>query len=87
MYEYIKRTEAVAEIDRGDLLVGNFAEWAKEIVWRTPYADVVEARRGYWRERKHYFGSVVCQTYTCSGCGFGVAQKTNYCPDCGAKMR
>ena len=34
MYEYIKRTDAINEINRGDLLVGNNAEWAREIIWR-----------------------------------------------------
>lgn len=39
---YIKIEKAIAEIDKGDLLVGNNAEWAKEILFRTPTADVVE---------------------------------------------
>lgn len=29
------------EVDKGDLLVGNNAEWAKEIAWRTPEANGV----------------------------------------------
>ena len=48
MYEYINRTDAIEEINRGDLLVGNNAEWAREIIWRTPYSDVAPVRRGYW---------------------------------------
>lgn len=82
MYEYVKRTDVVAEIRRGDLLVGNCAEWAEEIIWRTPYSDVAEVKHGHWIERSH-FG---CTTYTCSKCGCGAVEKTNYCPDCGAKM-
>ena len=31
-----------------------------------------------WREY-HYI--------TCSGCGYGTIIKSNYCPDCGAKMQ
>lgn len=42
---YIKIEEAIAEIDKGDLLVGNNAEWAKEVIRRTPTADVVEVVR------------------------------------------
>jgi hypothetical protein len=38
---YIEIEKAIAEIDKGDLLVGNNAEWAKEIIRRTPTADVV----------------------------------------------
>lgn len=45
MKEYIDREAVCAEIDKGDLLVGNNAEWAKEIVHRTPTADVVEVVR------------------------------------------
>lgn len=45
MKEYIDREKACAEIDKGDLLVGNNAEWAKEIIHRTPTADVVEVVR------------------------------------------
>lgn len=82
MYEYIKRTDAIEEINRGDLLVGNCADWAKEIIWRTPYSDVVEVKRAHWIMRNRYFSTV----YICSKCKAGVIQKTNYCPDCGAKM-
>jgi hypothetical protein len=42
---YIKIEKAIAEIDKGDLLVGNNAEWAKEVLYRTPTADVVEVVR------------------------------------------
>jgi hypothetical protein len=42
MAEYIEREKAIAEIDKGDLLVGDNAKWAKEILYRTPVADVVE---------------------------------------------
>ena len=33
------------EVDRGDLLVGNNAEWAKEIAYRTPKATVPSCKR------------------------------------------
>lgn len=45
MMAYIEIEKAIAEIDKGDLLVGNNAEWAKEILYRTPTADVVEVVR------------------------------------------
>ena len=50
--EYIKRTDAITEINRGDLLVGNNAEWAREIIWRTPYSDVAPVQHGHWIEVK-----------------------------------
>ena len=86
MYEYIKRTDAIAEINRGDLLVGNNAEWAREIIWRCPYADVAEVKRARWHTNKRNFGNIKTTTYNCSNCHFGVAQKSKFCPECGAKM-
>ena len=41
MARYIECETACAEVDKGDLLVGNNAEFAKEIINRTPTADVI----------------------------------------------
>lgn len=87
MYEYIKRTDAIAEIDRGDLLVGNNAEWAREIIWRTPYADVAPVKHGRWYLADDGDGVV------CSECGedfcniYLEVDRFKYCPNCGAYMR
>lgn len=58
MAEYINKETACAEVDKGDLLVGNNAEFAKEIINRTPAADVVEVVRckdcAHYIERKGY---------------------------------
>lgn len=86
MYEYIKRTDAVAEINRGDLLVGDNAAWAREIIWRCPYADVREVRHEQWYPNVRYFGEIETVTYTCSGCNFGTDNISRYCPECGSKM-
>ena len=40
MPRYIDCEKACAEVDKGDLLVGNNAEFAKEIINRTPATDV-----------------------------------------------
>lgn len=82
MHEYIKRTDAIKEVDRGDLLVGDNAKWAREIIWRTPYSDVAEVKHAHWVMRYRYFNT----TYICSKCKSGSMQKTNYCPACGAQM-
>ena len=82
MYEYIKRTDAIAQINRGDLLVGNCAEWAREIIWRTPYADVAPVVHGYWIERTRYDNT----TFVCSKCHEGSVSEYRYCPECGARM-
>ena len=86
MYEYIKRTDAIAEINRGDLLVGDNAKWAREIIWRTPYADVREVKYEQWCPNIRYFGEVEASTYNCSGCHFGTDHTSKYCPECGAQM-
>ena len=86
MYEYIKRTDAIKEVNRGDLLVGNCAEWAREIIWRTPYADVKEVRRGEWWKTIRYWGGTKTITYRCSKCGHGVDHTSKFCPECGAEM-
>lgn len=48
MTKYIDCKLACAEVDKGDLLVGNNAEWAKKIIWRTPDADVTEVVYSKW---------------------------------------
>ena len=40
MPRYIECEMVCAEVDKGDLLVGNNAEFAKEVIYRTPTADV-----------------------------------------------
>lgn len=90
MHEYIKRSDAINEINRGDLLVGNCAEWAREIIWRTPYSDVAPVKRGHWIEDYVYDPDPHDRIrYKCSECDLildGVAECFTYCPNCGAKM-
>jgi hypothetical protein len=96
MHEYIKRTDAIEQINRGDLLVGNFAEWAREIIWRTPYADVKEVKHGHWMEVKFPTGieafgykEMMVEAWKCSVCKKNVDVSEGhfrYCPHCGSKM-
>ena len=96
MYEYIKRTDAINEVNRGDLLVGNNAEWAREIIWRTPYADVIEVKHGHWVRVQMPTGisafghkeMTICY-FKCSICGGKIDVNEchyHYCPYCGAEM-
>ena len=79
---YIKIEKAIVEIDKGDLLVGNNAEWAKEILYRTPTADVAEVKHGEWVTLEAEIG--LC---ACSLCDHKILRaECNYCPNCGAKM-
>ena len=44
-----------------------------------------EPQTGYWEEWKNYLHSGI--VYSCSKCGSFVHEKTNFCPDCGVKMK
>lgn len=52
MARYIDCELACSEIDNSGLLVGNNAEWAKEIIYKTPTSDVVPVVR--CRDCKYY---------------------------------
>lgn len=61
---------------------------------KLPAADVVPVVRGWWeKEPSSYWRwtssgavAVTRTTYRCGLCGRGTAVKSNYCPNCGAKM-
>ena len=83
--EYIERAALLAEYDR--VHVGP-PGGARKLIEEAPAADVVEVRHGEWRfehdpinDPKKYFVRIVC-----SCCGLKTGQKSNYCPNCGAKM-
>lgn len=91
MSKYIDIDKAFAEVDKGDLLVGNNAEWAKEIIDRTPREDVAPVVHGQWVhtsiEDDDWGGTY--HKWSCSACGWSTGQNplgNNYCPNCGAKM-
>jgi hypothetical protein len=85
MAKYIDLEKAIAEIDKGELLVGNNAEWAKDILLRMPTVDVAEVRRGEWIWAEN--GEADYEQYwVCSVCGEKSYIETKYCSDCGAKM-
>ena len=84
MGDYIKREDAVIEIERfggyldDDML---YRYRIKLALGRLPSADVVKVRHGRW----------IGKTYKCSLCGKWVDPlqgdaDMNYCPNCGAKM-
>lgn len=49
---------------------------------KQPTADVQEVRHGRWKKSKEN-----CCEYRCSVCEYELCRKTNYCPNCGAKMK
>lgn len=66
----------------------------KELINAIPAADVAPVVRGrwekepssYWRWSSSGAVAVTRTTYRCGLCGRGTAVKSNYCPNCGAKM-
>ena len=63
------------------------------LVCDAPTIDAVPVVRGEWIQKHHitsFSNMTLTGTFpTCSLCGYawlGVAQNTNYCPNCGAKM-
>jgi hypothetical protein len=87
MTKYIRVEDACAEVDRGDLLVGNNAEWAKEIICRTKPADVQEVKYGYWQiESDEDMPDPMFKLVVCSVCEQKANHTYDYCPNCGSHM-
>ena len=87
MKRYIDCESACIEVDKGDLLVGDNAKWAKEIIYRTPAVDVVEVIHAQWVIPDKYY------PLTCTHCKFEYCgwenddgYIPNYCLNCGAQM-
>ena len=71
-----------------------YFEKAAQMLEKLPAADVAPVVRGvwekepssYWRWTSSGAVAVTRTTYRCGLCGRGTAVKSNYCPNCGAKM-
>ena len=87
MAEYIERetlieklNEAPAYFDSGDIRYG--IDIATSMVIEQPTADVVEVKHGEWICLEQEIG-----LYECSLCNHKMLRsKSNFCPNCGAKM-
>lgn len=101
MAEYIELEVAVKAFNNFDagradspsftlLRPEEFAEYLYEL----PTADVAPVVHGLWEKEPSSFWrwtpsgavAVARTTYRCGLCGRGTAVKSNYCPNCGAKM-
>ena len=90
MAEFIERSAAIEAAKHA---------WAKglepsQYIEALPAADVAQVVRGRWEKEPSSFWrwtpsgavAVARATYRCGLCGRGTAVKSNYCPNCGAKM-
>ena len=90
MAEYIERSAAIKAAKHA---------WAKglepsQYIEALPAADVAPVVHGLWEKEPSSFWrwtpsgavAVARTTYRCGLCGRGTAVKSNYCPNCGAKM-
>lgn len=99
MAEYINRAVCLsilrAKANMAVLMdAAPYFEKAAQMLEKLPAADVAPVVRGVWeKEPSSYWGwtssgavAVTHTTYRCGLCGRGTAVKSNYCPNCGAKM-
>ena len=84
MDEYIKREDALG------CVLGVFD---RQRIKELPAADVEEVKHGKWIEvQKENIWNDIVPVLECSACGKytvgtrGIMTKSNYCPNCGAKM-
>lgn len=101
MAEYIEREAALNICQKeyeerlemcdycGDTVAWNIGGQIKKL----PAADVAEVKRGKWIEvQKENIWNDIVPVLECSACGKytvgtrGIMTKSNYCPNCGAKM-
>jgi hypothetical protein len=99
MAEYIERATAVKSVLRmrrpeNSVAQNRMLSIIQMDMLKLPAADVTPVVRGvwekepssYWRWTSSGAVAVTRTTYRCGLCGRGTAVKSNYCPNCGAKM-
>lgn len=95
MAEYIERDELLYEFREimPDIGVNELADELYNVALDLHAADVAEVKRGKWIEvQKENIWNDIVPVLECSACGKytvgtrGIMTKSNYCPNCGAKM-
>ena len=94
MTEYIKRTAVFEQFDNADADVCETDDFGgvdygfgmkniKELINAIPVADVAPVVNGRWVP---FHSETAGDIQYCSACEIGFDAKTDYCPNCGAKM-
>lgn len=92
MSEYIDREALMRKLSRIlGVCYNEEKESAMSVVLRTEYAvmdspivDVAPVMHGQWEPIINAYGGI--EGCICKRCGIATKQKSNYCPNCGAKM-
>lgn len=98
MTEYLEKA-ALVRILRAKAEMGRLSECSvcfdnvAKMIEPLPAADVAEVKHGKWIEvQKENIWNDIVPVLECSACGKytvgtrGIMTKSNYCPNCGAKM-
>ena len=96
MAEYIKREsiqKALKNVTDDPSCPLFLAAMIEQYIDQEPAADVVEVKHGKWIEvQKENIWNDIVPVLECTACGKytvgtrGIMTKSNYCPNCGAKM-
>ena len=86
MAEYIDKEIALSlvqsdapEDEKSAVTIATAKKLVRSIIYRTPTADVAPVVHGKWKRCGKNLGE-------CSECEEIVSVRSNYCPNCGAKM-
>lgn len=85
MDEYIKRETAVRAVMAAKWVDGSDGAMAMEIVASPAAADVAPVVHGQW-VTYYRSGTTVAEGYVSTCCDMWNNRKSDYCPNCGAKM-
>lgn len=99
MAEYFEREAALSlvrpdapEDEKAAVTIATAKKLIRDIVRRTPAADVAPVVHGRWAHSRYENGSEQFEIVKCSCCGheaYAMAlyvRNGNYCPNCGARM-
>ena len=89
MTEYIERKALIERFKKMGLgehgfIEKVFADGVYSVLEIFPSADVVPVMHGQWEPIINAYGGI--EGCICKRCGIATKQKSNYCPNCGAKM-
>lgn len=97
LIEKLRTMPIPKQAGRANTWLDNCAAGVNAAIWEVasfPAADVAPVVHGRWEKEPSSFWrwtssgavAVARTTYRCGFCGRGTAVKSNYCPNCGAKM-